>query len=197
MACMALAKHFDPQTHVERTHDQMRGRSHQNALWRATMHCCGSGGNAHHYRHHTTTAAAAVVMAAMRAPQAKLFDGSPIWLLTKMKDVKEVLADTRFSKVGATHCTRCTPARAVYLAPTDAHLQRQVLGWRWRMQHMLPARCRRNTAAIWGRRISCACSPAAASLSHQQTLLTVRSPRAACTLANAAWDLGPHPPRVP
>jgi len=35
--------------------------------------------------------------------QARLFDGTPIWLLTKMNDVKEVLQDdkdNRFSKVG-------------------------------------------------------------------------------------------------
>lgn len=44
--------------------------------------------------------------------QAKLFDGSPIWLLTKMDDVKEVLKDmslkrlyNRFSKVRALHAS--------------------------------------------------------------------------------------------
>ncbi|KAL4423466.1 hypothetical protein ABPG77_005418 [Micractinium sp. CCAP 211/92] len=31
--------------------------------------------------------------------QAKLFDGSPIWLLTKLKDCQQVLVDNRFSKV--------------------------------------------------------------------------------------------------
>lgn len=31
--------------------------------------------------------------------QARLFDGSPIWLISKMQDVKDVLQDGRFSKV--------------------------------------------------------------------------------------------------
>jgi nitric oxide reductase len=32
--------------------------------------------------------------------KARLFDGSEMWLLTKHKELKEVLQDNRFSKVG-------------------------------------------------------------------------------------------------
>lgn len=38
-------------------------------------------------------------LSALPQNQARLFDGSPIWLLTKMQDVKEVLQDNRLSKV--------------------------------------------------------------------------------------------------
>jgi cytochrome P450 len=31
--------------------------------------------------------------------KARLFDGSEMWLITKLKDVQEVLQDNRFSKV--------------------------------------------------------------------------------------------------
>ena len=33
--------------------------------------------------------------------KARLFDGSDMWLITKLKDLKEVLQDNRLSKVGA------------------------------------------------------------------------------------------------
>jgi cytochrome P450 len=33
--------------------------------------------------------------------KARLFDGSNMWLITKLKDVQEVLQDNRFSKVRA------------------------------------------------------------------------------------------------
>jgi hypothetical protein len=55
--------------------------------------------------------------------KARLFDGSDMWLITKLKDVQEVLQDNRFSKVTTPQQQHCAALHSVRGAGAADRLQ--------------------------------------------------------------------------